>query len=58
MWDLSSGDVIEHKVNDDIVCCMALSVSRDMIVSHGGGVIRVLNVSTCLLLLRGCYWFF
>ena len=53
-WDLSSGDVIEHKVHDDAVDCIALS--GDMIVTsyYNGGdanIIRVFNVSTCLLVL-------
>ena len=49
-WDLSSGDLIEHKVQDNEVYKMALSGDRIVIVS--GGVIRVFNVSTCMLVLQ------
>ncbi len=48
-WDLSSGDVIEHKIHGFRVYRMALS--GDMIVTSTGRVIRVFNVSTCLLVL-------
>ncbi len=46
-WDLSSGDLIEHQVYDRVVFCMA--VSGDMIATCNGYVIRVFNLSTCLL---------
>ena len=49
-WDLSSGDLIEHKIHGGAVVRMA--VSGDRIVTRGNeGAIRVLNVSTCLLVL-------
>ncbi len=48
-WDLSSGDLIEHKVNDGPVDYMAHSGDKIVIKRDG---IRVFNVLTCLLLLR------
>ena len=47
-WDLSSGDLIEHKVHDGAVYCIALR--DDMIITSDGGVIRAFDI-TCLLLL-------
>ena len=56
-WDLSSGDLMEHKVHDGALVRMALSGDRIVTGTDGfiGGVIRVLNVSTCLLLLSNVY---
>ena len=49
-WDLSSGDLIEHKVNDCEVLDMA--INGDRIVTSDSSyhpIIRVFNVTTCLL---------
>ncbi len=46
-WDLSSGDVIEHKVHDVAVIRMAVSGDK-IVTSDAARVIRVFNVSTCL----------
>ncbi len=48
-WDLSSGDLIEHKVHDGIVEYMALSGDR-IVTCNESDVLRVSNVTTCLLL--------
>ena len=47
-WDLSSEDLIEHKVHDSSVTCMALSGDR-IVTYDDRGSIQVFNVSTCLL---------
>ena len=49
-WDLSSGDVIEHKVHDGAVVFMALSGDR-IIITCGDNVTRLFNLSTCLSVL-------
>ncbi len=51
-WDLLSGDLIEHKVHDRRVFCMALS--GNMFVIGDGVVVRVFHLSTCLLVLPKC----
>ena len=48
-WGLSSGVLIEHKVHDGVVYRIALS--GDRIVTDSGGLIRVFDISTCLLVL-------
>jgi hypothetical protein len=48
-WDLSSGDLVKHKVYEDPLICMA--ISGDKIATSGDNVIQVCNISTCLFLL-------
>ena len=50
-WDLSSGDLIEHKIHGCAVLLMALSGDR-IVISFWNHVIRVFNCSTCLLMSR------
>jgi hypothetical protein len=52
-WDLSKGDLIEHKIHDRAVDRMALSV--DMIVTCNAHAILVFNISNCLLVLPGFF---
>ncbi len=49
-WDLSSGDLLERKIHRSRVYCMALSGDR-IVTSNSDDVIRMFNVSTCLLVL-------
>jgi hypothetical protein len=51
-WDLSSGDLIEHKVHDGPVFRMALSGDRIVTCDNNrGGDIRLFSLSTCLSVL-------
>jgi hypothetical protein len=47
-----SGDVMEHKVHDGAIVYMALS--GDMIAFCYGDCIRVINNSTCSLMILSC----
>ncbi len=49
-WDLSSGDLIEHKVHDDAAWRMALSGGM-IVICDDDDSIRVINISTCSLML-------
>ena len=51
-WDLSNGDLKEHKVFDAPVWRMVLS--GDMMVVRGGVINRVFSIATCLLMLSCC----
>ncbi len=53
-WDMSSGDLKEHKVFDDAVFKIALS--GDRMVTSGDDVIRAFSVFTCLLMLPSCFF--
>ncbi len=53
-WDLSSGNLIEHKVHGGAVSCMALSGDR-IVIGAINNAIRLFNISTCLLVLHSLY---
>jgi hypothetical protein len=54
-WNLSGGDVMEHKVHDGALWYMALSGER-IVTCDEDFVILVLKVLTCLLVLQSCYY--
>ncbi len=55
-WDLSTGDLIEHKISDSAVSLVAISGGK--IVTYAGADIRVLDVSTCLLVFPESFFFY
>jgi hypothetical protein len=56
-WDISSGNLIDRKVPDGAI--FNIDISGDKMVTHdyANNVIRVFNLSTCLLVLRRWYCF-
>jgi hypothetical protein len=46
-WDLSSGDLVEHKAHDDAVLCMALSGDR-IITCDNHSVVRMFKLPSSL----------